>query len=172
MSVDPAPAAVTHALIFGQYSRGRVWVLDEWRHDGREKGPMTYAKQAQRIVAWASAVAGPTRIARWRSDPADPTFRDALASAGLAAGEDGNFDSFPKPEQKPSIAAVNSVGGRLLWIAPSCPDLMGELNSLVYDERAMMEWAQEKPQDGNDDAADALRYHVADSGMWRTSAWI
>ena len=174
VSIDPAPAAVTHALLVGEYSRGRQWVIAEWRHDGRtaKGGQMEYPDQTEAIVSWATALAGDVRIARWRSDPADPTFRDSLRAAGHAAGETGNFDSFKKPDLRPSIAAVNSVGGRTLWIAPQCPLLMGELNSLGYDERAMTEYGIEKPDDGNDDAADSLRYHVWDSSMWRTSSWI
>ena len=172
VTADTAEVGVTHALLIGSYSNNRHWVLAEWRHDGRTDGPMPKAEQAAAIARLGSTA--PVPVSEWMSDPADEPAIDALRVEVSEQGLPGIVltpEQQPKPSLMESIRAVNAAGntGRL-FVAPHCGLLLDELRGLKYDE-AKLSYGIEKPTEGDDHGADALRYWVWRSGIWRGSAW-
>lgn len=170
VTIDPATTGVTHALLMSEYPGGRWWVTSEWRHDGWQKGPMPRHTQVAKIAAWAFGLTE-GKVRRWLVDPADPAFREQLADelrlrdAQVTAVSVPDFD---KPGLLESIRAVNTAGqtSRVL-VSPVCVALVRELTQLGWDENAAMTSGEERPVDGNDHGADALRYAVWNLGMWR-----
>ena len=172
VSVDPAIQSVTHALLIAEYHGSRFHVVDEWRYDGRVDGALQRGEQAQRVADWALQQVD-KRISVWLVDPADPAWRHSLERYVTSTGVTGSrFPEFKKPNLTASIGAVNSAGeNKVLRIAPKCGALIDEMSSLAWDEQKLEDTGEEKPTDGNDHGADALRYAVWFLEMHKVGVW-
>ena len=87
LSVGPATSGIAAAVMVGEYSRGRWWMLDKWRRDNREAAPrrtatahgagvMPRERMAESVAEWAAGA--PAVVIEAKVDEADPNFADLL----------------------------------------------------------------------------------------------
>ncbi len=151
VGVDWAHSSVTHAVLVGELSDGRLWVLDEWRHDAVEDGALEVKEQARRIARWLGTknvsrlLIDPSAVQLWRA------LRLALPTVPCVLGDN---------DVLPGISYLRTVTeeGRL-WVADRCAELVRELHNYTWDERAGL-IGVDKPVKERDHGVDALRYVI------------
>ena len=149
VSVDVATATVTHALL-AAITPGRIWVIDEWRHDGSVDGQMKEEAQVRSIIRRWQGI----RISKWIIDPAANDFQLILKQMGQVTKHGIN-------DVLPGIQVVNMwINDGRLGIDRKCRALIREGGSYIWDEKAA-ERSDDKPVKGKDHGMDALRYLVA-----------
>lgn len=157
--------AVLVVLAADTAGREAFYVVDEWHHNGREKGQLTTAQQSARMAAWASKLLEPTGL--------NPVTVIDPSAAPLRAQM--NADGWPGLRSADNrvefgLQAVGSLfGGERLYVDKErCPQLWDELCSYVWDEKALERGEEEQPLKVADHGPDALRYAVMSARMtWR-----
>ena len=148
ISIDHARSSVTHAIRFDWYRSG-IWAAAEWRHDGRELGPLEDVAQASRIY---QGLVGPRNVADWYCDPAAMEFQVALGNLLGRRVYPAENDVLLGIEKTSEWMANGTV-----HISPNCKELINELHGYVWDEKAS-ERGEDKPIKANDHGCDAFRY--------------
>ena len=154
VAIDVASATTTHALLLGSFSRGKTWVIDEWRHDGSIEGQLKAESQIRSIIQRFSAKG---RVDRWFVDPSANDFQlildQYLAGLGAQPVIHGINDVIP------GIQTVNMfMADGHLYIDPSCRHLIREMSNYTWDEKAA-ERGEDRPMKVDDHGPDALRYY-------------
>ena len=148
ISIDHARSTVTHAIRFDWYRTG-IWAAAEWRHDGRQLGPLEDITQAQQIYR---ALVVPRNVADWYVDPAALEFQVKLGNLlgrRVIPAENDVLLGIEKTSEWMANGTVN--------ISPVCHELIGELHGYVWDEKAS-ERGEDKPIKTRDHGCDAFRY--------------
>ncbi len=165
VAVDVGSASVTHALLIASYATHHH-VIDEWRHDRNVADEMRVADMvraiAERFNAW-----GTPQI--WIVDPAAHEFivecrahaREGLITNRLS-GAQYQGQTAPPRSVRLGIETVN----RMFWagqlkISPKCKSTLQSIASYVWCSKAALRGEDKPLKDGNDHAADALRYWCA-----------
>ena len=157
VAIDHADSGVTHALLGGRYSGGRIWVLAEWRWHDHTDGLRSSRWKAQRLLRWAKD-RGIGRDDWWIIDPAAQGMRAALNEAGV-----GNVTDAWNAVLDGVQAVQHQLGMGRLFIGPDCKELLREASHYTWDERAASR-GEDRPMKGEDHGCDALRYLVATIG--------
>ena len=151
VGLDSALSGVDHAILFEQHD-DKVYAIDEWRHDGRQAGPLKLDRKPAHIERWI----GDRPVDAITVDPATPN------SVKLDLAE---------RMKVPVLNAINDVADGInatagwlenewLYVSGACVETIREMQSYVWDEKAA-ERGEDKPVKVNDHGPDALRYGVA-----------
>ena len=153
---DWAGSSVTHALLLGRAPDGTVWIVDEWRHDGRTDGEMLTVDQASAMVARLTD-GGRRSITSWVIDPSAEGLIVALR--GIVRGE-------VIPGVADVLEGIRVTGrwledGRVKFLRGKVPYLMQEMGSYLWDAGAAARGEDRPDKESADGAhgADALRYY-------------
>ena len=157
--------SATHFLLIGQYSKGRYWVLDEWRHCGAETGqPISYAEQPGLVLEWALPIIG-ERPCEIMVDQAEAQWKRELSRTLEKMKKDlkgkVRIVDADKRQIMPGIRAVQSLtrpdGGKVRIVPEKCEVALRELRGLRWNPKRA-DKGDEYPTIGPDHGADALRY--------------
>lgn len=157
-AADVGHSNATAFLALGEAGDGRLYVLDEYYHSGRETGetksPLGYARD---FAAFRKGVLGRYPGARAGGVYVDPSavgFMAQLREVGVYAVYRA------KNAVLPGIAAVASrIERDGLRVLAGCGHLLEELAGYVWDDRAAEE-GMDRPVKEADHCVDALRYYV------------
>jgi len=145
LCADFGAATVTTGLKVGKW--GNRWVVfGEYYWDTTMQEPRTTDEHAAAIVALTP------RIDRCIIDPSAATLKVSLQRAGVIA-IGGNNDIEAGVQNLDLVLSTD----KLAIHGPSCPNLVGEITALAWDEDKQEE-GEDKPKKGHDHACDALRY--------------
>ena len=146
--VDWASKTVTHAVLVGA-TRVGSFVMDEWRHDARQQGPLTEDEQAERMFAWFARHGS---IAVWVVDQTSKGLIHALGQ--IVAGEVVPSSWLVRD----GVAKIGRLwNAERLFLTSHVPHLCEELRSYRWPEDADRR-ENVKPVKANDHGCDALRY--------------
>lgn len=177
LGIDYGTANPFHAVLLGSGTDQKLYVLGEWRYDGRtQQRALDDGQYEERLRAWLSGGAGirlpkgdqlvdavdawPQRIA---IDPSAASFRALLRNrdwGGLHPADNSVLDG---------IRVVSSLlaAGRLLFVDGAAPELEREMLGYVWDPKAQ-KVGEDAPMKVDDHGPDALRYGVqAARSEWR-----
>jgi PBSX family phage terminase large subunit len=169
-AIDYGTANPFHALLIGLGADHRLYVVAEWRYDGRAAHrQMTDAEYSEKIRTWLDQVQYPgsklrgVRPEYMVIDPSAASFRQQLHrdhwSPHLA--DNAVLDGIRQ-------VATLLGSGRLL-IHSSCKYLIGELTTYVWDDSARLK-GEDRPVKVNDHGVDALRYGIMTTrNLWRNA---
>ena len=150
VGVDYGTGNPTVFLLVGEY-RGKLYVIREYYHDGREKGQKSPAQHSRDFREWI----GNTPYQWVVVDPAAAAFIAQLRQDGVTRIRHADNDVLPGIQE---IASRLSNG--TLWVCrEDCPNLIREFASYVWDENAQKR-GEDRPVKEHDHALDALRYVV------------
>lgn len=142
------------AILLGHGSDRRVWALDSWRWDSREKGrQLSDAEYSSAIKRWlAQRGVSPSRI--W-VDPSAASFivqarQDGLA--GVEAADNAVADGIR------SVSTLLANDG-IRIVRSGCEHLIQSIASYRWDEKAQAR-GEDEPLKVDDHDCDALRYPV------------
>jgi len=167
---DPAEVGVHHALLIAAYSKGRYWVVREFRWDGRRKGAIPKAEAARKVIALREEAHLP--ISKWIVDSADQAaaalLHNELRHAPWPEHHRPDYSAtvveskWRKPRIVESTRAVNALGAqKRLFLSPQVPELKAELEGLTWAEGKFAEHGVEEPDaNASRHGVDALRYFV------------
>lgn len=146
VGVDHAESGVTHALKIATLRSGRYFVVDEWRHDAKRQGAISFVEQARRVRQ------------RFGSDISaafiDPSKAGAIAAFQQVIPRSVGADN----EVAQGLQFVRNAFDRdMLWISTTCSHLLSEIDNYRWDELAASV-GEDRPIKENDHGADALRY--------------
>lgn len=180
LGIDYGDLNPFHAVLIALGIDQRLYVVGEWRYDGRAKQrQMEQTEYEQALREWLEAGAGikvdgddglqdatgvwPTRIA---VDPSAAGFRNVLRNrqwTGLTTTEDKI-----NPVRDGIRNTASLIGkGRLVFVEGAAPELEREMLGYVWDEKAA-ERGEDTPVKVDDHGPDALRYAVASCrSVWR-----
>jgi PBSX family phage terminase large subunit len=167
-SVDYGTTNPFHALLIGLGVDKRLYVVAEWRWDSRKRRQqLSDAQYSAKLREWLASVRYPGSMLhgvtpeRIIVDPSAASFRVQLF-------QDRMQSMMAENEVLDGIRLVSSLlsTGRLL-IHESCTDLIGELQSYSWDEKAAAK-GEDVPIKKNDHGVDALRYGIyTPRSVWR-----
>lgn len=151
IGIDHGTANATVFLLTGLGEDGRLYLIDEYYHSGRDTGkqksPAQYSKEFRKWLN--NHGVQPDRIF---IDPAAEAFIVQLWSDGVKRISQADN------AVKTGIELVSSIiGNDLLRVHRRCKNTLKEFASYVWDEKAQ-ERGEDKPIKQNDHAMDALRY--------------
>ena len=154
IAVDAGEVNATHALLIELYDRTR-WVVREWRHSRSESGSLSVDQKAAQMLAALLPREG-TAVSAIHVDPAAQDMVAALRrhSPGIPVQNAVN-DVLLGIQQ-----VRNEFESERLWVADRCRQLVVELATYAWDQRAADRGVQ-KPVKRDDHGPDALRYHIA-----------
>jgi len=153
LGVDYGTANPFVALLIGRGSDGRFYVMDEWRWDSRKQHhQLTDAQYSRRVVDWLREEKG-VWPSVWWVDPSAASFINQAARDGApVAGADNSVED--------GLRVVGTAFGKdRLFVLRCCSDLIDEIQSYGWDERAQ-ERGEDKPIKQADHGPDALRYAI------------
>ena len=152
ISADFAPATVTHAVLWAEFAGGARCAVAEWHWDGRERGQLTEAQQAARMLRKLNASG---RVAYAVIDSAEKGFRSAVDQRMRGPV----FPSAGDVEE--GIQRVRLDLGRSLFIDRGrCPQLVQSMSGYTYDPVAGERGIDRPLKDGREHGADAARYYA------------
>jgi len=165
--VDYGTTNATSAIMLGLGYDGRLYALDEWRHDARaNQVRITNGAIVNGITGWldqASLPDGTRPLPEWMIlDPSAASLRVEMMERGMSNVISGNNDVLY------GIQTVSSVldAGKL-YVSDRCTGLIGEMSEYAWDPKAT-ERGEDKPLKDNDHSVDALRYVIATTETnWR-----
>lgn len=173
LGLDYGTANPFHAVLLGVGIDDRLYVLSEWRYDGR-KQQRAYddGEYEQHLRAWLAGGAGLVLDGRpvteaWAHrvaiDPSAASFRALLRNrgwTGLVAADNSVLDGIR------NVSLLLS-SGRLRFVQGAAPELERELLGYVWDPKAQAKGI-DQPMKVDDHGCDAIRYAVqASRGVWR-----
>lgn len=176
LGVDYGDLNPFHAVLLALGVDRRLYVVGEWRYDGRAKQrQMEQTEYEAALREWLEQGAGiivdgqpavdvwPTRIA---VDPSAAGFRNILRNRGWTGltGSDEKINAV-----RDGIRNIASLlgRGRLRFVEGAAPELEREMLGYVWDEKAA-ERGEDAPVKTDDHGPDALRYAVASCrSVWR-----
>ena len=142
------------AAVLVGVAEGKLWVADEWVHDGQAtKVQLAPTQYSTRVREWL----GPRRPEGVYVDPAAADFNRQLWVDGMAGVTRADNDVAPGIR---TIAGLLSAGK--LQVSARCERLIQGLPGYAWDEKAALTGV-DKPIKVGDDEADALRYGVHSS---------
>ncbi len=130
---------------------GPVWIAtDEYYHRPKEQNQKTNSQYAKDLIAFKGAL-HPTSI---EVDPSAAAFIHEVRQAGIR-GVHGADNDVLGGIQKIS----NALNAGTLKISENCPNLIEEMQSYAWDDKAAMQGI-DKPIKAGDHAIDALKYII------------
>lgn len=168
LGIDHGTANPTAALLLGIGTDGRLYLVDEYRHDPRRaERRLTDGQLSERLRSWLADVRHlPDRAEahpEWTViDPAAASFRLQLHRDGLpAAGADNDV------KRGVSLVATLLAEGRL-FVSDRCRGWIAEAPGYSWDDTARDRTGEERPIKVADHSLDAGRYAVATTEpVWR-----
>lgn len=173
LGIDYGTANPFHAVLTGAGIDDRLYVLAEWRYDGRtQRMALDDGQYEKRLRGWLDDGAGITLSGKpavdvWPGrtaiDPSAASFRALLRNrgwGGLVATDNSVLDG---------IRNVSSLlaARRLLFVDGAAPELERELLGYVWDPKKQ-EKGEDAPLKQDDHGPDGLRYNVqAARQVWR-----
>ena len=155
VGMDYGTSNPAHALLVGLGLDLRVYVVSEWRYDGRtERRQLTDLEYSQRLRDWLQA---PTENL---SDVEVPYFVvDPSAASFIAQAHRDGLRPWPADNDVlDGIRLVSSlIGADKLRIHRRCTHLLDEIGGYCWDDRAAL-LGEDKPIKVDDHGVDALRY--------------
>lgn len=158
VAIDYGTSNPTCFLLLGLGVDGRCYVLREYYHNGGKDGQKAPSEYSLEYRRWIGGVV----VQGVYYDPSAEAFRMQLQADKVkrlrAADNDVKF----------GIEVVNSlIASDLLRVHSSCKNLLGEIASYVWDEKAQTK-GLDKPLKQNDHAVDAMRYGIASRALlWK-----
>jgi PBSX family phage terminase large subunit len=183
LGIDYGDMNPFHAVLIGLGIDQRLYVLAEWRYDGRtQRRQMEQTEYEAALRKWLEQGAGILiRPARGGGDlvPAVGLWPDRIAVDPSAAGfhnvlRNRGWTGLTTPEDKinPVRDGIRNIGsllglGRLQFVEGAAPELEREMLGYVWDEKAAAR-GEDTPVKVDDHGVDALRYAVASARqVWR-----
>lgn len=167
VGVDHGTQNPTSAVMLGQAGDGRMFLVDEWRHDpSQSQVRLTDAQQSERLRAWLAEphLAQPTqpRVEWVCVDPAAASFKIQLHNDGVRGLQ--NADN----EVAYGIRTMASLlGSGHLRVSDRCQGFTTEVPGYSWDPKAA-EKGEDKPLKVADHSLDAARYAVTTTeALWR-----
>jgi PBSX family phage terminase large subunit len=154
-SVDYGTSNAFAALLLGIGIDGRLYVVSEWRYDGRKaRRQLTDVEYSERLRGWLDQPTPQHRAVRppWLVvDPSAASFIRQLYADGLN----------PYPADNAVLDGIRLVSSLLatdrLKIARTCTGLRDEFGGYSWDDRAAL-LGEDKPVKVDDHSLDSLRY--------------
>lgn len=150
VGVDYGTSNATVFILLGQHKNGEFYVIDEYKHSGREK----QSKSDQQYVADFKKWIDKRNIDGIYIDPSAKSFIVALNNAGVKRIYKAN---------NAVVDGIRNVGSLLsndlLYFSDNCTETIKGLSSYYWDSKAQ-EKGDDKPLKENDHEADALRYPI------------
>ena len=145
--VDWANKSVSHAVLVAHTKLG-AFVVDEWRWDAEQNGPLSEDEQAARMSAQFSAVGS---VQRWTVDQSSKGLIHALEQtvAGVVVPS-----SLKVTDGVAKLAVL--FNNEKLFLTSGCPALIGELANYKWPDKPLSQ--NVKPVKRDDHGCDALRY--------------
>jgi phage terminase large subunit len=165
--VDYGTTNATSAIMLGLGYDGKLYALDEWRHDARaNQVRITNGAIVSGITGWLDAASlpdGSRPAPEWMIlDPSAASLRVEMMERGMGNVISGNNDVLYGIQ---TVASVLDAGK--LYVSDRCTGLIGEMTEYAWDPKAT-ERGEDKPLKDNDHSVDALRYVVTTTETnWR-----
>jgi PBSX family phage terminase large subunit len=167
VGVDYGTTNPTAALMLGLSVDGRLFFVDEWRHDpGLSQVRLTDAQLSSSLREWLTQPHLPNQdglTPEWIAvDPSAASFRVQLFNDGVTGLAPADNDVAY------GIRLVSSLlGSGALLVSDRCTGLITELPGYSWDDKATAK-GEDKPIKVADHSADAARYAVATTeALWR-----
>ncbi|QVJ03052.1 terminase family protein [Nocardiopsis eucommiae] len=166
LGVDHGTTNPTAALLLGITFDGRLYLVDEYRHEPRrDTQRLTDAQQSSRLREWMAQPHVPNGarlpVEYVAVDPAAASFRVQLHSDGLASSPANNDVSHGL-----SLVAT-LLARRQLLVSDRCAGWINEVGGYSWDEKAT-EKGLDAPLKVDDHSLDAGRYSLTTSeALWR-----
>lgn len=167
VGVDYGTTNATAALALGLGTDGRLYLVDEWRHDPRTGVPqLTDGQLSERFRAWVNQPHLPHM-----NDPRTPEYvvvDPSAASFRLQLHRDGVASTPAHNEVSYGIGLLATlIGDGRLLVADRCAGLVSEMPGYSWDDKAT-EKGEDKPVKVADHSLDAARYSLVTSEpLWR-----
>lgn len=168
LGIDHGTANPTAAILLGLGVDGRLYLVDEWRHEPRRaEQRLTDGQLSARLRAWLDDTphlpTGETRRPEWVAvDPAAASFRLQLYRDGIPATNANN-----DVRHGISMVATLLAEGRL-YVSDRCRGWIAEAPGYSWDDDARTRTGEEKPIKTADHSLDAGRYAIATTeALWR-----
>lgn len=153
ISVDPAVAGTTHALLIEVDTEGIHWVTGEWRWDARLEGRQIGFDEQARLIQRKLGVpdylicdsASAAMLLSLSEVFSRPCFKSYKQKSGMV---------LPGIERTTRLLATGQIK-----VTTGVPHLIDEMKYYEWDENAA-EQGEEKPLKYRDHGCDALRYYV------------
>lgn len=154
LGIDYASSGTFAAVLVARFRGGADHVLREWYRHGALSGGMSDSQLADGLMDEFGAEFRENRIGAVFCDPSAASFRAELRRRGVSRIRKGWNDV---------LSGIRVVGARfrqgLLTIDHGCSNLLGEVYSYQWDEKAQAQ-GQDRPVKAGDHGCDALRYVV------------
>src|SRR5690606_27568895 len=166
VGIDYGTTNATAALLVGLGVDGRLYVVDEWRHDPRSgAAQMTDGQLSERIRSWVDAEHLPRqpglRPEYVTVDPSAASLRVQLYRDGLATTPADNDVG------RGLGVLATLLAERRLLVSESCRGLLAEVPGYSWDDKATQK-GEDKPVKVADHSIDGLRYGVVTTeALWR-----
>lgn len=155
---DVGHSNATAFLACGEGSDGRLWVLDEYYHSGRERGeiksPAAYARDFARFQREVMGAYPDARYTAAFVDPSARGFMQQLREAGVTRVYKARNDVLAGIGRTASL--LDGGGIRLLT---RCGHTLRELGAYAWNAAAAAQ-GEDRPVKADDHCMDALRYYV------------
>lgn len=159
--IDFGAVSPTALIVAGLDSGGRLWVVDEWyKHEAGMDD----------LIEAIGALSGKWHITRWICDPAGKADMTKLRNAGIRATAARHRNRYQV--RVPIFKARLTVrsGGPGMYFDPSCVNLIGETEGLMWRRRKLVSISGDDLQDEfdrgtPDHAVDALTNIIAELDM-------
>jgi len=165
-AVDVGHSNATVFLAIGEGEDSRAYVLDEYYHSGRDmQVTLSPAAYARAFIRFRDDV-----FSRYPHADQDLTYIDPSAPGFMAqlVEEGETYIRAAVNDVVPGIQVVASViDNDLLRVSPRCENLIGEITSYVWDDKAAAR-GEDKPLKEKDHGCDCLRYYTAS----QRNAWV
>ena len=156
VGIDQGTTNATSAILVGQDSLGRYWLVDEYRYTPSEDGGrLTDAEQSKRVIEWLLRPHHPVRdctIDRILIDPAAASFRVQMNADGITSEPADN-------RVVEGISVVSSLMRGKLLVSSRCTGFLSEVEGYVWDPKATKR-GEDAPVKINDHSMDAARYGI------------
>jgi PBSX family phage terminase large subunit len=163
--VDPGASHPFVAVLVGEGTDQRAYLLSECFYDGATEGARSQARDVAAVRRWLAECElrwpGASAPVRQLVDPSALYMTAALRDGGFA----------PVPADNRVVPGIQWVGALLatdrLRLCPDAPRTTEQMAGYLWDAKAAQQ-GEDKPVKANDDGPDALRYVLMDRfGAWR-----
>lgn len=158
IGVDYGQSNATVFLLIGQGSDDKLYILDEYYHEGRttlvQKSPFKYGEDYMKWKIKNGVEGVPVMVEHCFIDPSAKGFMLQLYEAGERQVRQADNTVLKGIELTSSI-----IESDMLRVLKKCKNTIAELSSYRWDPKAQAR-GEDKPVKQNDHAMDALRYVV------------